>query len=719
MSSVYQAQGKPLSQQAIYQQKLRLGHFNSPSKPSVGVASSASDAAALLAASTDLSVKPSYERLRAAPEAHTAASSVNMNKAREPVPEPAANPDLGVPLSYNRGSVYKQAHTNSTSTMTLRISPEKLVSKHGLVSKPSRASTLDYGKISLVADKNSSLLLDKRFNPGQDNRSGLASKPIEDSTRNAGLLAAQSAGRSVTMKHGAGYTDSVSSQKSSLTFQAADVVDAALLAAASAKAKERLSPTNAINLSDLREQAQLYSKALATAQKNSEERLKAHNSGMIDLGGGLSLPASEVDKLANLIVQPVLDDLNTKASSQREFEQAQDFKQSELKLLHLKAKKDEENHRHSVKVQRLKEKDQRVLANEERKKGEDDQFVEYQTEQNTLVDTKTQELRDLQAKFAEEKTVLLTEKQENEDRIAEEEAGLIKGRKEELESMQNEKDEILKPTLDELTIENEKLKNLTDTKDQLTSEVRSGETFKAEYEAKIKELKEKLELVQTNIEATTLEHQEFFAKREATDKEVKELEESTGHALQEIDNNHKELHGEIEALSKEKEDKIATKANHKKDIHLQVDDLVKGEHEVNKHLPEHMRESIDEDKIRDMGSLFSSDEEKETKKETKKAEPKEAKKEVTPVPVKSEPVKKVEASPKNSSKKKGFRARLKSAFQPPVASKQDVKTPKESNAASSKTVKADRQESISTSNFDDEISIRGNQNTKGHFKEEI
>ncbi|GEQ71316.1 hypothetical protein JCM33374_g4998 [Metschnikowia sp. JCM 33374] len=801
--SVYQAQGKPLSQQALYQQKLKQGFYNSPGKASVGVASSASDTAALLAASTDLTVKPSYERLRAAPEAHNAALAVKLEKSKDAVPEPTPNPDLGIPSSYNRGSVYKQAHTNSTSTMSLRTTPEKLVAKHGLSSKPTPASTLNIAKISQVADKNSSSLLNKRFNPGQDHRSGLASKPIE-SNKNQELSAAQSAGRALTLKHGSGYTDSISTQKRSNTFQAADVVDATLLAAASAKAKERLDSLNSGNQLNYKEQAQLYSKALAAAQKNSEERLKSHKSGMVDLGGGLSLPLSEVDKLANLIVQPVLNDIDTKAKSQREFDEAQQTKQTELKSLHAKAKKDEENRKQSEKIQRLKEKDARVQANEDKKKAEDQKFTDYQGEQNAIVENKDKELRDLQAKYAEEKEALLKEKKDNEDRISEEEGGLIKDRKEELEKMQKEKDEILKPTLDELKVETGKLKELTDTKTQLSTEVQSAEKLKAENEAKIKELKEKLESTNTKIESTTSEHKEFFEKRETTDKEVKELTESSEKTFKEVEATHKELDGEIEALTKEKEENIATKASHKKDIYSQIDEKVKGEHEVNKELPEHLQDSIDEDKIRDTGSLFSVDEKKVAKKEEKKEEPKEVKKEEPKeekkeekklekvLPVKKEAIKPKKAQPKveESPKKKGFRARIKDAFTstslPSVKSdskaktasgkvkateakvdakstKADVKeavkdtkaevkdavkdtktevkeaekdtktevkeSAKETKAevkdaakdtkAAEKDVKVDKSESISTSNFDDALSIHEDGKKAGLFKEEI
>lgn len=60
-SSVYQTNGKPLSEEAIYKAKLKYGVYNKPGAPMVGVANSASDSAALLATQTDLSVHP-YKR---------------------------------------------------------------------------------------------------------------------------------------------------------------------------------------------------------------------------------------------------------------------------------------------------------------------------------------------------------------------------------------------------------------------------------------------------------------------------------------------------------------------------------------------------------------------------------------------------------------------------------------------------------------------------------
>lgn len=738
--SVYQVNGRPLSQQALYQQKLRQGVYNSPGKPSVGVSSNASDAAALLAASSDLTVKPSYERLSAAPEAHNAALAVKResvpawsrdstdpqadaaaSSAKLLAPAPGPKQELGVPSSYNHGPLFRKASANSTSTMTSRTSPEKAVGKHGLATKSSTMTSagLNIGRISQLADKNLSTLLNKRFNPENDYRLGVASQPAEFLTEDEERMAAQSAGRSLTMLHGSGYTNSVSSQRRTKTFQAADVVDATLLAAALAKANERLQSIRLSEPSDLRAQAQLYSKALATAQKNSEERLKSHKAGVIDMGGGLSLPISEVDKLAALIVQPVLDDLSAKAAAQRESDHNKQVKHTELVFLHQKARREDESRKLQEKAERERAKQERIQANEGRKTEEDEKYTAYQGERNGEVETKNGELAELQAKYATEKEALSKEKQENEERIETEETGLINGRKEELEGMQSERDELLRPTLEELEVETSKLKELTDSKNELTTEVQTVEKQNADYEAKIAELKAKLEATKASIETATTELEETTAKRETTDKEVEELQASSSAVFADSEATHKDLDGKLEQLEQERSDHIATKATHKETILLEIDDQVKDEHKINSELPEHLRLSIDETRFRDTGSLFSAE---------AKPEPVEEKV-VAPAAAPAAPVA-APAPAAASPKKKGLRSRfsgIKNAFKTtPV--KETKKAPatvsstlrKETKPApAAKPAVVSTRASSEVSNIDEDLSIKNSNRKSGVFKEEI
>lgn len=730
--SVYQTSGRPLSQQALYQQKLRQGVYSIPSAPSVGVSSNASDAAALLAALLDLTVKPSYERLQAAPEAYTAAVAARKEliqawkrESTDPLADSAAllarlstpsvsKPDLGIP-AYNLASVYRQASANSTLTMTSRTTPEKSVMKHGLASKPLTATALNIGKISQVADANSSKTLNNRFNPEQDYRSGLPTA-LKYLTPDEEKMAAQLAGRSLSMRHGAGYLDSVSAQKRTNTFRAADVVDATLLAAATTRAQARLQSLNSTVPSDLKEQARLYSKALATAQRNSDERLKAHKVGEIDLGGGLKLPMSEIDKLAALIVQPVLKDIEAKATTQRGIDEEQRVKHAENVKKHQVFKMEALATRQHEKLDREEATRARVEANELKKRGEDETYAAYQGERNTEVSGKSEDLRLLQEKFAGEKEVLLKEKQDNEDRITEEETGLIAGRREELDGMQTERDELLAPTLAELKEETAKLKELTDAKTELSTEVDTVDKLHTEYEAKVAELKAKLEETAADIEKYTGDVAEATEKHETTDREVAELTTAHADVIAETDQSHKELDEQLAQLELEKDEHTKTKAAHKLAILLEIDDKVKDEHKINKELPDHLQLELDESRFKDTGSLFTV--------ELVKQPVAEAPKLAAALKASAAPVAAVDP------KKRGFRSRMssiKNAFKTPPAPTPVKATPKAAPATVGSTLqRAESKKSVntvaskSTSVFDEELSIGETPSKKGGlFKEEI
>ncbi|PIS53236.1 hypothetical protein CJI97_002898 [Candidozyma auris] len=758
--SAYQTNGRPLSQQAIYQRKLRSGQFTSPGVPSVGVSSSASDSAALLAASADLTVKPSYERLQAAPEAQTAAlaartqsiSSWQRSHTDADADAAAAHAkisdqptggktELGIPDSYDKGNVFKRATSNSTYSITSRITPEKSVSKHGLASTPrtTPASTLNIGKISQLADQSSSKTLNSRFNPDPDYRHGVKSPPAEYLNEEEESEAASSAAAALKMKHGGNYTNAVSSQKRTKGFNAVDVVDATLLAAASKKASERLTSLQAIGHADLRAQAQLYSKALVAAHKNSEERIKQSKAGLIDLGGGLQLPYSEIDKMAALIVGPVLSDIDKKAAAQRDHDVAAAKKREEARAAHKNFKMEEAARKQREKEEQQKEHQDRITANEKRKREEDDLYTEHQKKRHEEVEVKTQELKDLEAKYASEKDDLLQQKKQNEDEIEEEETGFKNERKEELDNMQSERDEEIKPLLDELAEENGKLKELTDEKDKLAEEVEAAEKQKEEYETKIAELEAQLEETEKNHEHYTAELADATQKREAADKEVEELTNTHESDLKHHKEAHEDLDARIKELEKQKEQHTISRDEHKREILKHLDERMKDEHNINKELPEHLRQEVDEKKLRDVGSLFDYEpvEKKEVVKPSSKKATEDAgklesdkisaPKEAASAPKSAPKVAKEDeskltktASTSSTPKRKGLRSRLSSfASSFRNESKSEVPASKSVEKKANKPTTENAERSSDVSNFEDDLSIKDGHKKGGVFKEEI
>lgn len=789
--SIYQSNGKPLSQQAIYQQKLKQGIFNSPGAPSVGVNSLASDTAALLAASADLNVKPSYERT-VAPEAHVAALAAKKDtisswsrENHDPWATSAASSvkpagsltsessyiadsssvKHGVP-AYSNDAVFKMASANSTSTMTSRTTPEKLASKHGLVSKNKKNNSFDINKINQLANKNSAKSIHSRFNPDLDYRHGIKHQqihPTEYLDVSEEKLAAESAAAS--LKHGGGYTNLVSSQPRLKTFTAAQVVDATLLAAASAKANDRLKSINSTTPADFKNQAHQYAKALTIAQKNSEERIKNQNAGMINLGGGLSMPQSKLDELATLIVGPVLSDIDNKAKLQRETDLITKAKHEELTKQHQKAKEEEIAAKNKEKADIAQAKRERIDANEVKKKEEDGKYVEYQTTRNTEVENKQQEFEELKAKYAQEKDDLLNEKQDALNKIESEETELINNRKSELDDLQKEKDEILKPILAELEEETTKLNNLTDAKNELTNEVNSAETLNKEYTTKLSDLENQLKQSIADIEQYTVDLENSNKKHDETSKEVDELHQRSIDELAKHEESHKALDSEIETKTKTKDDHLKNKADKKQEILSHLDDRVKEEHQINKELPDHLKKTIDEDKLRDTGSLFTI-EEPSVKNlsildaETKRAEHIDTKSDIafavhgnsTPSNKNSNQTKartgehsstdqetkklKLEPAlssspPSTSPKKRSIRNKITGFFGSPKSSptkskfdelpkKQPAPTKTNTGGVTSENDSKDRSNlEVSNGEFDDEISIGEDKNKGGVFKEEI
>lgn len=703
--STYQTNGKPLSQQALYQQKLRQGVYNSPSLPNVGVNSSASDAAALLAASTDLSVKPSYER-EVAHEAQEAALAAKLDKvyqwsktySSEDAESAAnnANPSSGASIKSSGvgvpplkgGSIYKAANANSTSTMTSRVNPEKDF-RSGIVPKNSSTS-LNINKINSAANKNSTRTLDSRFNPDLDFRSGVKK---DDANR-------------------------------SKTFQANDISGKYLLSAASEKASDRLNSMNSSGTpADFKAQAQLYANALAIAQKRSDERLKQNKAGVIDLGGGLTVNQAELDKMASLIVQPVLNDINTKADAQRNTDKENKAKQEELQKLHNKAKQEEIQAKNKEKADLEAAKRDRVEKNDKAKVEKDSEFEEYKKERNGEIDGQNKEKKDKEEEFKAQKEELILKKQENQNQIDEEEQGLINGRKEELDTMQAERDEIIKPTLDELKVETEKLEDLTNTKNELSAEVDELQKTNDESNTQFKELSEKLSSTEEEIEKITKELEESETKLADTTKEVDDLNKLSIDELTKVEQSNNELDTKLAEMDKEKEDNLNKKSSQKDEIKAEIDALVKGEHEVNKELPEHLRKDVDERKLRDTGSLFSDDEPEPVPEPEVKEEEKPKGKEAAPVASPSKVNGEVKPKKRSGFRKLGklFKSDPKPLKNTPAKKEEPAKS--SSGADTSKKekaeIKSNKTSNSEDANYSDEISISKNPNKGGLFKEEI
>lgn len=696
--SIYQTNGKPLSQQALYQQKLRQGVYNSPNISNVGVTSNASDTAALLAASTDLTVRPSYERTVAV-EAQEAALAAKLEKVYQwsrTVDQDAASAataglndyqrkssmtstntyqssssQLGVP-SFKGSSIYNAASKNSTSTMTSRINPDKN-SRHGLLPKEAN-KTFDISKISSVANSNSTKTMDSRINPAL-------------SSKRSGLV----------------------QENRSKSFKASDISGQYLLAAASEKANNRLNSLSSMGKpEDFKKQAQLYANALTIAQQRSNERLANNKAGLIDLGGGLTVTQAELDAMASLIVAPVLSDIDSKAKMQRETDELNKKKKLEAIKQHDKAKRDEYAAKQQEKADLEAAKQERIQKNTENKAVKDQEFVDYQAVENAKVEEKLKELKEQEEKLAGEKEELITKKQENQDKIDGEELELIGGRKTVLDDMQTERDEEIAPVLEELKVESDKLKELTDAKDELSTEVEKLTSLNEEYTSKLKELEDQLKEIEEGIETHTALVSEKEQELTKTTGEVEELTKSTESELAGIDEEDKKLDDEITNLQDTKTQHLDDKKSKKEEIKTLLTEQVKEEHEINRELPEHLQKEVNEKKLLDTSSIFSDEPKPEPVAEVKAEKPS-AKPETkaTKTVKKDKPSRMKRLS--NLFKSSKPVTTVKSAAKP-------ITTPSASTKPAEEPSKVDVKSTASYDGFD-EISV--NKNKGGLFKEEI
>lgn len=221
--NVYQTDGKPLSEEAIYKAKLKYGIFNNPAKVSLGVDPSASDTAAVLATNTDLSIHPyskelsseaahaaliakpesilPYKRNSVAPEAEYAALSAkslkfpfndeNATPTVDHLSSDAASSVLSKPSKYVAKDILQdiydfddirsgKATLSQFSNVKGGKSAKSLSSKKdyrsGITTSNLGAETsrkMNIGDISKAATKSANNLLNKRLTPEKDFRSGI------------------------------------------------------------------------------------------------------------------------------------------------------------------------------------------------------------------------------------------------------------------------------------------------------------------------------------------------------------------------------------------------------------------------------------------------------------------------------------------------------------------------------------------------------------------
>ncbi|ANZ75770.1 BA75_02432T0 [Komagataella pastoris] len=645
-SSVYQTDGKPLSEEAIYRAKLKYGVYNKPGAVSLGVDHSASDSAALLATSADLSVKPYHRQLSAdaataaliartdtAPkawkrenistEAEYAAISARfpVDKARSEVSnefsdfeesEDAAAYVLKKETSsvarsslrdqydwddvrsgkkqfsnLNIATITARSNESATKAIDYRTNPDALNSRSGLAtgSKFNTANgDVNISKITSAAEDSARKSLNTRLHPNvRDPRAGLATR---SDTMNSSSFAASGASASGKLSVDLDYAARERETLSKNTLVDAKVLQKAL---ANAESTLRRLDTDATpeNLFNNREN---NLKALAIAQQNSEKRRV--NDGKIDLGGGLFMDPVELNVMAQQLVGPVVQQIDSKAALQRQ----QDEQNAQKKLEQKQRKLEYEE---ELRKQKLEEKQNKEIDKQVRREKLDADKEGEKSKQFDLIALKQRELDGKQSELDESvqedqriREALVSEKTNLEEKIGTEAAQRKQARDEELTSLQAERDEEVAPLVAGLERETGILNELIAEREELEASYNEHHTRAEGHtnvlensETMLSDLDEQINAAKTKLEATKKR-----AEQVAKDTEVFKKNHESQFASLTAQNatllaQHQRLEAERDQLIKKHDDTV-TELQDAKLKNLQEDKA------VNSILPEHLQENI-------------------------------------------------------------------------------------------------------------------------------
>ncbi|KAH3673190.1 hypothetical protein WICMUC_003808 [Wickerhamomyces mucosus] len=622
-SSVYQTDlDKPLSPEALYKAKLKYGIYQSPSRASIGVPSSsnASDTAALLAASTDLTVKP-YQRT-IAEDAQTAAlfaKGKTINAYKREVAEDATSASSKA-LSHSKRSPTITTETSSKISTSSSAAASSVLTRTaaksiGSLASGSLASLYEFdavrnGTIKQTASINLSKItdssklkaqkaVDERWNPGKDYRSGLQTEPKLTDAQ----LADFAGSAALAIKD---YEIPEEEHLKARAIFKNSLIDAKVLAQASLNADKTLkSIDQGLSSRDLFLNPEFNKAALAIAQLHYEKRSVAYN-GKVNLGGGLFMTQEELDNIARKFVDPVLESIDKTATLQREKDARELAEKQERERIHHEAKEAE-------KKAKLEEKRAKEEAKLQRRRELEEEKSRQQKAKQELENLKKDELKKhesiLSSKQKEEvrkREELLAKQKAEEERISKEAKEAQEQRDAELQKAQDERDTKLEPILDELKKESDKLNVLNEERNALEeihtthlAKLNNAKTLLQTSRDELTHLSSVFDQLQIDIENSTSDQEKLSKKAESkkveaeiSEKKLKEIEE---------DANVKNL--EIEQL---KNETLARKQELELKLQAGKIAVLNEEKQILETLPPSEAEEIEESKKKARGAVPST-----------------------------------------------------------------------------------------------------------------
>ncbi|QPG74010.1 hypothetical protein FOA43_001327 [Brettanomyces nanus] len=652
-ASVYQTNDRPLSEEAIYKARQRYGMFQSPAKVGLGVDAYASDTAALLAASSDLSIHPYKPSLSA--DAATAALYANTDSS---------------PIAWKRNNVdpnaeYAAISAKSQSSQSEDVTdssdsgePQKKAAYASLYRRdhgfPVRSSSqagnnisapatpaFSISSITKVARESAARSINSRMNPpvsstdaivspGRSNRHAMTISSSSSATGTINLahitsLAQASATREIDLRlrdrktgHGIPTASDTASNNSLLASRCATaskttgvlpdyavseretlkrntLVNKVVLATAFKRASDTMKQIdNNIISKGVFSNKELNQKALQVAQERANKVAEdpANDSSKINLGGGLFMSFAAINALAASVVQPALREIDSKAKLQREVDQHDLVVSGNIKQRKIEHKKE-------LKV--AKEADKQMLAAEveERRvqlegdkeglRGEQEELLKQHSEEVAAKETEFDE----QVKHEEEeKQQIDGEREEKLQALNDTKAEKDGVRESEISEIKEKRDHELAPIEEELGQEKEKLAELTKVRE--------------EKEAFYNEHRSRVDIATTQLERTEYQLSKLKEQLEITEKDSGEASTQAAKEVEEAS----ELGKSSEKTIAEKKESLESMRRERSELEGQIEELdgkrrevlggvnstVRENHkeagEINSILPDHLKKEV-------------------------------------------------------------------------------------------------------------------------------
>lgn len=527
----YQTTGKPLSKEALYRAKLKNETYKLASKNTgadIKDSKLASNAAINLANSNQSTIQ-AYKRLldpdasRAAIKVGTGESRLNSLSTVSSIngPKLESSNAASKALSSTRNSfvevnnsgtnhmniskVFPGAEKNASKLIDLRMNPERCNFSYGLsgnsIGKTENGFKLTdeiieniYSKSQYIAEvesevdpKNyatSAASATKKFDPKK-----IAEKELAEKEEAKKL-----------------YVNQITSQE--------------VLLLARSKAQEKLKEIDKVNSEKMIFNNEEYNRvAVAIAQKNSEHRIKT-TGGKVYMGGGLWLTPKDVDNIALGLITPILEEVNQRASDQRDIDSDLkrrniEYKQQYSQWQILQKEKLRNDKAFSKEITQKHENEMSQLQNEMESK-----FKKLCESKELDVHSKSQELKKLkeyQKNFEKEMQELLKQEYDRHElQISE------LGKSHELDLIQatNDQKEFLKPYEDSLKATERECNKLSSERDSISNE--------------ILKLRESIELHKSKINDINVQLNDISVKYEDEEKVLNNIETSKDNISNEI-----------------------------------------------------------------------------------------------------------------------------------------------------------------------------------------